>query len=566
MAAAEKDAADVAVVDIQTSSIATDVTSSSNNKRKRNDDVDNSQAGTAKNGNNNNKRRKKKKGGGGKKGSHQHRHNKQKRNWIESCSESIARIPSNCAAPVTCVITRSEIEEEPLLPKPIADNVAQSDDTTHTPGKEAKIDCSSNNELTASKTSSIIEQSENNIAILSKSFATTLAQERKVPWKIATTVQVNGEEKKVFIPVQRHTSANGPTKWQQKQKKQGHKKGQNYCHLPDGDNGDGKKNPYPKEAVPDKFWAQRKRLFSRYDEGIQIGGKDDPEMWYSVTPESIGLHIANRMVSMISNDWKNASVAGAGETSNTQCNESKKEIVIIDAFCGCGGNSIAFARLNNNKDVIGSNARVKVIAVDNNLSRLKMAANNASIYGICKENIVLIHADAVEVINAYQEGTRKEMQSEIALNDRCHETYFGFAVGGVELLPDHVDALFLSPPWGGLGYNMNNDNGNSGFDPVHGISLESRTHDKEDDVIKTNGGELLTMAVKAVLSESKQEGLVVAFLPRNIDGINLTRVAVTSDVKGVVELEQNVVNGKVKTVTAYLGPCVNQFLTGEGKK
>mmetsp|Transcript_12344 Transcript_12344/g.18960 ORF Transcript_12344/g.18960 Transcript_12344/m.18960 type:complete len:559 (+) Transcript_12344:215-1891(+) len=557
--------ADAAVVDIQTTSIATDVTNSSaNNKRKRNDN-DGNQTGNSKNINNN-KRRKKKKGGGGKKGSHQH-HNKQKRNWIENCSESISRIPSNCAAPVTCVITRVEIEEEPLMPKQVVDDVTQSEDTKHhTLGKEddgavAEIDCSSNNEPAESSTMPI-EKSENNIARLSKSFVDTLSQEPKQPWEIATTVQVDGEEKKLFIPVKRHASANGPTKWQQQKKKQGDKKGQNYFHLPDGDNGDGKNNPYPKEAVPDKFWAQRKRLFSRYDEGIQIGGEEDPEMWYSVTPESIGLHIANRMISMINYDGQVSSDTAAGDTSNTQCVDSEKEIVIIDAFCGCGGNSIAFARLNNNKDASGRNTRVKVIAVDNNLSRLKMAANNASIYGISKEDIVLVHADAVEVVNAYKEGSRKNIQSEIPKND---ETYFGFAVGGVELLPDHVDSLFLSPPWGGMDYNVNNKSGNSGFDPVKGITLESKMHDNESEVMKTNGGELLTMAANAVLSESKQEGLVVAFLPRNIDGVSFTKIA-TSSVKGQIELEQNVVNGKVKTVTAYLGPCVNRSLAIEEKK
>ena len=30
-----------------------------------------------------------------------------------------------------------------------------------------------------------------------------------------------------------------------------------------------------------KYWAQRYRLFSVYDEGVRL----DPESWYSVTPE-----------------------------------------------------------------------------------------------------------------------------------------------------------------------------------------------------------------------------------------------------------------------------------------
>ncbi|ACI64516.1 predicted protein, partial [Thalassiosira pseudonana CCMP1335] len=130
-----------------------------------------------------------------------------------------------------------------------------------------------------------------------------------------------------------------------------------------------------------KFWAQRKRLFSRYDEGIQIGGMEDPEMWYSVTPESIAGHVAERMVGMVPNNH---------------------DIVIVDVFCGCGGNSIAFARMNSadtgSNDVPIPLTKVKVIAVDNDLSRLKMAANNAKVYGISSEDITFVHADAVDVI------------------------------------------------------------------------------------------------------------------------------------------------------------------------
>ena len=55
----------------------------------------------------------------------------------------------------------------------------------------------------------------------------------------------------------------------------------------------------PPEPVPEtladiphisKYWAQRYRLFSLYDEGVRL----DPESWYSVTPEKIAQHIAER--------------------------------------------------------------------------------------------------------------------------------------------------------------------------------------------------------------------------------------------------------------------------------
>lgn len=56
---------------------------------------------------------------------------------------------------------------------------------------------------------------------------------------------------------------------------------------------------------------QRYRLFSRFDEGIRL----DHESWYSVTPESLATQIAQEL-----------HLCGAR--------------IIVDGFCGAGGNSI----------------------------------------------------------------------------------------------------------------------------------------------------------------------------------------------------------------------------------
>jgi hypothetical protein len=42
--------------------------------------------------------------------------------------------------------------------------------------------------------------------------------------------------------------------------------------------------------VHEKYWDQRYRLFSKFDQGIVL----DKESWFSVTPESIAKHIARR--------------------------------------------------------------------------------------------------------------------------------------------------------------------------------------------------------------------------------------------------------------------------------
>jgi len=58
--------------------------------------------------------------------------------------------------------------------------------------------------------------------------------------------------------------------------------------------------------VDSRYWHQRYRLFSRYDEGIWM----DKEAWYSVTPEGIARHLARFI--------------------HTKCPGT----TLIDAFCG----------------------------------------------------------------------------------------------------------------------------------------------------------------------------------------------------------------------------------------
>ncbi|KNC49479.1 uncharacterized protein AMSG_05495 [Thecamonas trahens ATCC 50062] len=137
-----------------------------------------------------------------------------------------------------------------------------------------------------------------------------------------------------------------------------------------------------------KYWRQRHRLFSRYDEGVQI----DDEGWFSVTPEALAAHTAGRMVGTL-----------AAETA-------PRAPVILDGFCGVGGNSIQFAL-----------AGAWVIAVDNCAERLEAARHNANVYGVA------------EFITF------------------CLGDYFDVAAR-LAGSPQPVDGVFLSPPWGGPGY------------------------------------------------------------------------------------------------------------------
>ncbi|KAL4235706.1 Trimethylguanosine synthase [Mactra antiquata] len=139
----------------------------------------------------------------------------------------------------------------------------------------------------------------------------------------------------------------------------------------------GRQVKMPSEIAEDtelrKYWAQRYRLFSRFDEGIKL----DREGWFSVTPEKIAEHIADRC----------------------QCD------VVIDAFCGVGGNTIQFAYTCE-----------RVIAIDIDPVKIELARHNACVYGV---------------------------------DDRVE-----FIVGDyLKLAPSlHGDVVFLSPPWGGPQY------------------------------------------------------------------------------------------------------------------
>ena len=57
----------------------------------------------------------------------------------------------------------------------------------------------------------------------------------------------------------------------------------------------------PNENIPEKYWYQRYRYFSKYDEGIKLNN----ESWYSVTPEQIAHDIATKSLNMLQKCYKN---------------------------------------------------------------------------------------------------------------------------------------------------------------------------------------------------------------------------------------------------------------------
>nr|XP_020035358.1 trimethylguanosine synthase isoform X1 [Castor canadensis] len=219
-----------------------------------------------------------------------------------------------------------------------------------------------------------------------------------------------------------------------------------------------KVNVLPPEiaSVPElaKYWAQRYRLFSRFDDGIKL----DREGWFSVTPEKIAEHIAGRV------------------------SQSFKCGTVVDAFCGVGGNTIQFALTGES-----------VIAIDIDPVKIDLARNNAEVYGI---------ADKIEFICG-----------DFLLLAPCLK----------------ADVVFLSPPWGGPDY-------------ATAETFDIRT------MMSPDGFEIFRLSQEITKN-------IVYFLPRNAD---IDQVASLAGPGGQVEIEQNFLNNKLKTITAYFGDLIRR--------
>lgn len=183
----------------------------------------------------------------------------------------------------------------------------------------------------------------------------------------------------------------------------------------------------------------------------------DRESWFSVTPERIAEHIAERC----------------------RCD------VIVDGFCGVGGNAIQFAFTCSH-----------VIAIDIDPIKVEYARHNAQVYGV-EDHIEFIVGDYMQVVPHLKA----------------------------------VDVVFLCPPWGGPDY------------------LKSKVFDVEKMEIKASS--LFSVARKVTNN-------IAFFIPRNTSAEQLGSLAAPH---GYVEVEQNILNNKLKTITAYYGELIM-----EGKK
>ncbi|KAI9786795.1 MAG: hypothetical protein M1816_007803 [Peltula sp. TS41687] len=135
-----------------------------------------------------------------------------------------------------------------------------------------------------------------------------------------------------------------------------------------------------------RYWQQRYDIFSKYDGGIWM--TDDA--WFGITPEPVANKIAEHVAQF------------------TPANKT----ILIDAFSGAGGSTIAFAK---------SNRWSQVIAMDHEPNVMQCAKHNACIYQT-DTPIMWVLGDVYEDLPTLPASARKSA------------------------------VVFASPPWGGPGY------------------------------------------------------------------------------------------------------------------
>ena len=231
--------------------------------------------------------------------------------------------------------------------------------------------------------------------------------------------------------------------------------------------------------IIDPDFSQRRRYFSLYHKGCLL----DRVGWYSVTPELIANQIAERC----------------------RCD------TIVDAFCGVGGNAIAFAQTCEH-----------VIAIDNDETRLRLARHNAAIYGV---------ADRIEFVL----GDFIQFAETLARRDQIRQA------------GRTVDVIFLSPPWGGPSY-LQGTRQNQPPDPSeHPEFLLS-------DITPIHGLELFKLAERITPN-------IAYYLPRNTNLQEISDLATNAEVDGakgkdkvrMVEVEEEWMGEKLKALTCYFG-------------
>lgn len=222
---------------------------------------------------------------------------------------------------------------------------------------------------------------------------------------------------------------------------------------------------YETDASVSKYYAQRYRIWQRFDDGIYM----TKEGWFSVTMEPIARQQAAHLAALVS----------AGGTS--------EPAVVVDLFCGCGGNAIPLA-----------SHFTTVVGIDTNHDALEAAKKNSSVYGVAGK-VRLTCCDVRDI-----------------------------GRGSLEI--ESADAVFMSPPWGGEDYS------------------HSAYFDTEVDLQAACGIPLSRLLELAV--DRFHPSVIGIFLPRNVLVHDLASAGLRQGFVSL-EFEVHRCNERIKGVTVY---------------
>lgn len=207
---------------------------------------------------------------------------------------------------------------------------------------------------------------------------------------------------------------------------------------------------------------------------------------------------------------------------------------VLDAFCGVGGNAIAFAKTCN-----------RVIALDTSPVRLALARHNAIIYGVA-DRIEFILADYLSFARSYLSGSSHQRERII-------------------------DVVFLSPPWGGPSYllasptkqpsanplesHTPNEYGLSNILPIHGADLFKLTRQISKNVAYFLPRNVSLDEVSNLITQNGSESSLEHGSDPDMIPTQRQDPKVSSPPEHV-EVEEEYLGGKLKALTCYFGGIV----------
>ncbi|KAA1069084.1 hypothetical protein PGT21_011144 [Puccinia graminis f. sp. tritici] len=205
--------------------------------------------------------------------------------------------------------------------------------------------------------------------------------------------------------------------------------------------------------------------------------------------------------------------------------------LVVDGFCGAGGNSIQFAMTCN-----------KVIAINKEPNKIKLARSNAKIYRVA-EKIEFVCAD-----------------------------FLAWMAGLTTAQTASIDVIFLSPPWGGINYLNSPEAEEEEAGTVEKKGNKKKQEKRRQHYYKLK--ELAPINGQELFKRARQiTERIIYYLPRHTDLHNLSKLAalfpahssVSSPSKTgqqvgqkfMIEVEENWMNQKCKALTVYFGPLVS---------